>query len=681
MFSFKKYFLENCIQGFMNLFESLKIKDYLESDPNGEEIYEWLFSNNELRNFVEKIDIKTLVKPLAIGKNGHLVINKSPQYIPFTMGTKYYEDDASGNPFQHRIPCKITKIEDGEIELERTDGKDFEELTYKTPTFPDWKSEKSKKKILVPASRIILVNNEKYLVYTRWLAYAVMKGSQESGRDIDNYFDYFWRKSKNKLYESLTNDKIISLLRTTETSPEFFFSYDGAKEENELTYPNKVNNHLRGKEGGEGEVLIEFPNGWKWLNLNRGFCREEGNAGGHCGNIGGIERGETILSLRDPENHVYLTFTLSRYGKLKERKGVGNKKPDKSLHPYIVKLLLHPIVQGIETSEYIPEKDFNLADLSHEHAAILSKKTNYGIEGHDNSELNLQLMRSIDENNFDDFIKNLIKKHPQFSNFNIINYSYGKNFIVEKFPYYSALVDAPHQKISPEWLNTLVKNIIFRKERFQDESPEILSDYITGNFVRIKKNAINEIINYLIEIKARTPHSPDNDYFYTKLKNINTTNEFEDENNYIKRSFAGMITRYARQDKNLHKVFYNTVYEVIDDMMIKKLNIKLSVRKNAQGFYFQIYKKNNEIYVSKCIDPSSVENYFKECEETIKAYQDENGEMPSEDVIKNIIEPIDSEIDMEYFHDVNIGDNLAEVENNRMFLDVLEKNMKYLHYR
>ena len=679
MFSFKKYFLENCVKGLMNLFESLKIKDYLESQPDSEEIYESLFFHPEMKSFIEKIDIKTLIKPLAVGKNGNLVINKSSQYVPYSMGVKYYEDDASGNPFQHRIPCKITKIENNEVELERTDGKDFEELTYKTPIFPDWKSEKSKKKILVPASRIILVNNEKYLVYTRWITYAVMKGSQESGRDISNYFDYFWRRSKDELYKSLNNDKIISLLRTTETSPEFFFSNDKATKEENLTYPDVVNKDLRGKEGGEGEVLIEFPNGWKWLNLNRGYCRKEGDAGGHCGNIGGGERNESILSLRDSENHVYLTFTLSNSGNLMERKGVGNRKPDKSLHPYIVKLLLHPIVHGLGVGHFAQENDFKLEDLSPEHRFILrDKMADYLLTfDNDSSKLSIELMKSIDEDNFNDFMTNLIKKHPQLSNFNIINYSYGKNFMVEKFPYYFAIINSG-MKIEPLWLSNFIK-------KYDDNifNQGMIRYYIVDNFLQFKKNLIDELLNYLKEIKFELTEyiGYDYDHIRTRLKSINAENINENlrENNKIISAFADAIFYAAAKDKNLFNVFYNTINEIEEKMFVIKCNNYLFGQRNSQGFYYSIYQKDRTIYVAKNIQAASIEKYLKECEEIVKEYENENGEIPSDDILESIVKPIDSEINEEY-----LAYYIPEIETNGinpLFVDSLEKNMKYLHYR
>jgi hypothetical protein len=108
--------------------------------------------------------------------------------------------------------------------------------------------------------------------------------------------------------------------------------------------------------------VIEFPNKWKWVSLNRESCNIEGSSMGHCGNAG-YKNGDVIYSLRDVKNVPYLTFIINN-GVLGESKGRFNSKPEKSFHPYIVKLLTSGIVKRIDGGGYAPENNFELSDLS-----------------------------------------------------------------------------------------------------------------------------------------------------------------------------------------------------------------------------------------------------------------------------------------------------------------------------
>jgi hypothetical protein len=123
--------------------------------------------------------------------------------------------------------------------------------------------------------------------------------------------------------------------------------------------------------GGEGKTLIEFPDGYKWLNLERGYCQKEGEAGKHCGNVN-TRPGDTILSLRDRKNFIHLTFVLNN-GVLEERKGYANSKPSSDLHLYIIELLKLPIIESLGRGRYLPENDFHLSDLKQEEAEEIIK--------------------------------------------------------------------------------------------------------------------------------------------------------------------------------------------------------------------------------------------------------------------------------------------------------------------
>lgn len=109
--------------------------------------------------------------------------------------------------------------------------------------------------------------------------------------------------------------------------------------------------------------------GWNWASLGCGYSKEEGAAGGHCGNVGGSP-GDNIFSLRDPSGNVLLTFIINtRTGTLKEAKGVNNKKPTKDFHPPIVALIASEYVKDYKRSSYQIEAegvaDFEPDDLKY----------------------------------------------------------------------------------------------------------------------------------------------------------------------------------------------------------------------------------------------------------------------------------------------------------------------------
>lgn len=126
----------------------------------------------------------------------------------------------------------------------------------------------------------------------------------------------------------------------------------------------------------EAEVLIKFPNGLAWYNLNRAYCEKEAKAMGHCGNSPRSYTDDTILSLRKtmtraatqnlPATTLHkpiLTFILNGNGYLTEMKGRFNEKPEPEYHNEIVALLRNPIVVGIRGGGYAPENNFSMNDL------------------------------------------------------------------------------------------------------------------------------------------------------------------------------------------------------------------------------------------------------------------------------------------------------------------------------
>jgi len=114
--------------------------------------------------------------------------------------------------------------------------------------------------------------------------------------------------------------------------------------------------------------LIEFDDGSAWWWVDRAYCPEEGRSGQHCGNVMGQYHPNTtqrILSYRDQEGHVILTFILLQDGTLGEMKAKNNQKPDRKYHPVIMKLLMSNRITGIAPTrgQYAPHMNFSVFDL------------------------------------------------------------------------------------------------------------------------------------------------------------------------------------------------------------------------------------------------------------------------------------------------------------------------------
>lgn len=119
------------------------------------------------------------------------------------------------------------------------------------------------------------------------------------------------------------------------------------------------------------DVLVDFGDGFYWVDLKVTSCELEGNAMGHCGNTAENQDYHTVISLRKQisKGHFkpFLTFILdTKTGYLGETKGRANSKPAERYHKYIVELLKLPMIKGFEAGGYAPEENFHFDDLSQE---------------------------------------------------------------------------------------------------------------------------------------------------------------------------------------------------------------------------------------------------------------------------------------------------------------------------
>lgn len=141
----------------------------------------------------------------------------------------------------------------------------------------------------------------------------------------------------------------------------------------EEEWKNSTDQHnlLHYRAGQEPRLVMQFPDGYAWFDLEKPSCDQEARAMGHCGNSASSNQDDNILSLRrlvkQANGNTYwypvLTFILDRHGQLGEMKGRGNDKPVARYHAYIVALLRHPRIKGIKGGGYLPEHNFRLSDL------------------------------------------------------------------------------------------------------------------------------------------------------------------------------------------------------------------------------------------------------------------------------------------------------------------------------
>jgi len=118
-------------------------------------------------------------------------------------------------------------------------------------------------------------------------------------------------------------------------------------------------------EDEHGTILMNFPDGFYWIDLEKSYDRDEADAMGHCGNT---NKGDTLYSLRDRNKSPHVTAAIdTEKGIVYQMKGRNNKKPIDKYHKYIVDLLMSDELKtGVKLlgfgSEYDRENDFNPSD-------------------------------------------------------------------------------------------------------------------------------------------------------------------------------------------------------------------------------------------------------------------------------------------------------------------------------
>lgn len=160
-------------------------------------------------------------------------------------------------------------------------------------------------------------------------------------------------KIQDHVFRKETPEELLDILNNFETEWTEQIGDDGKVVEEE---PNHT-------------LVLKFPDGSAWWNLDKSACDKEAEAMGHCGNRYGNST-DTILSFRKPVDTPegtkwvpHLTFILDEDNWLGEMKGRANKKPAEKYHPYIIALLKQDLIKGIKGGGYDPENNFELTDL------------------------------------------------------------------------------------------------------------------------------------------------------------------------------------------------------------------------------------------------------------------------------------------------------------------------------
>lgn len=307
--------------------ESMPISRYLKS-VNGKPVVDQMYGSPAALEFIsDNIDS---IFPAKTGKQGLWI-----------FGNK-------------AMPVVVDDVRETSLVLKKPNGKPWEELYDRAPVFDD------------PGvnSRLILPNQLANIY------------DLDDAKIFVNLFAYLYIKSN----EQISADDFVSRLLTqySASSGSWVNNKNRFKSVDvDLGSQVKQPQDRSNAPGGEGETFIDLGNGWKWLNLNRGYCADEGAAAGHCGNAN-PRRGDNILSLRDADNKIHMTVVVDDNGYTTEMKAPGNRKPKSYTHPYVVELLLNDQIKGVGEGRYLPENDFKITDLSFELASKLMKANKLG---------------------------------------------------------------------------------------------------------------------------------------------------------------------------------------------------------------------------------------------------------------------------------------------------------------
>lgn len=466
---FKRWFYLN---------ESQKISQYLKDNDFVDE-KDYVHSLPVVQYYLNRIAIKHPI-PYKVGKVGL-----------WLRGKNYY-------------PVKIVGVEDLSVILEKPDGTSWSEIYNLFPIFND---RGINKQLILPKEKAIIVDEKEYFKFLNWLTYLYVT---ENPENPNQFFDYLFQRYDKILEKSFENKG--SNFTTTD------FTLKNLDNLEDIVDKKKAKDSRSNKPGPEGRTIVKFPNGWKWISLDKASCEEEGDAAGHCGNKAGEIAGENILSLRDEDNKIHMTVVVDKYGFTNEMKAPGNKKPESYTHPYIIGLFKNTNYK-IGEGKWDTSNDFQLTDLSIKNLIAL-KKDRPDLVNNISSIKYLAIEANGDQNKF----RKLVKEKYNVQDFPY-NYDYRERAI---------LID----QISYNSMETKyrLKNIYKQDQDLNIREILYLISNLWDNIPTSTRNAIEKVYDI-------------------KGKGADTT-----EGNYV----AEIFYRLTKTDRNLTKQLvnlYNKVYE------------------------------------------------------------------------------------------------------------------------
>jgi len=157
-------------------------------------------------------------------------------------------------------------------------------------------------------------------------------------------------------------------------------------------------------EDEHGKILMKFPDGFYWIDLETTHDKAEADAMGHCGRT---NKGDTIYSLRDRNKQPHVTTAIdTTKGIVYQMKGKENYKPIEKYHKYIVALLINDdldvTLKGFGV-EYNKKEDFMPDDLDKElYVKLLEKRPNIDQTVFTNEEIKDMFIRFLSDFYFED---------------------------------------------------------------------------------------------------------------------------------------------------------------------------------------------------------------------------------------------------------------------------------------
>lgn len=136
---------------------------------------------------------------------------------------------------------------------------------------------------------------------------------------------------------------------------------------------NALSSGLKAK--SDQTYVMKFPDGSYWLNLKTKYCREEGDAMGHCGNA---SNGGILYSLRDKQGVPSITAEIDLPAKTANQiYGRGNSVPAEKYHERILQLIGKLNIQTVKVKDY-GGKSLNVEeDISDELKEWFEEEYNY----------------------------------------------------------------------------------------------------------------------------------------------------------------------------------------------------------------------------------------------------------------------------------------------------------------